>query len=72
MTPGEPDLPDAPACPLLGLAVDPRTRFTYPHPGHRCHASYKLKTIDLARQSSYCLSSGFADCERFRAFPRHP
>jgi hypothetical protein len=67
MTRGEPDLPDAPACPLLGLAADPRTRFTFPHAGHRCHAAHRPSTVDLARQSSYCLSSGFAACERFRA-----
>jgi hypothetical protein len=72
MTHGEPDLPEAPACPLLGLAVDPRTRFTFPHPSHRCHASRKLLTIDRGRQSGYCLSSEFANCERFRAFLGHP
>jgi len=72
MTLGELDLHDAPACPLLGLAADPRTRFTFPHPGHRCHAARRPKTIDLARQSSYCLSSSFAACERFRAHTPAP
>lgn len=72
MTRGELDLPDAPACPLLGLVGDPRTRFTFPHPGHRCHAAHRPKTIDLARQSAYCLSSGFAACDRFRAHQPRP
>jgi len=72
MSPGEPDPPDAPACPLLGLAVDARTRFTFPHPGHRCHATRRPGTADLARQSRYCLSTNYADCERFRAFLPRP
>jgi LysM repeat protein len=67
MARAEPDPPDAPACPLLGLVGDPRTHFTFPHPGHRCHAAHRPITVDLARQSSYCLSSGFAACDRFRA-----
>lgn len=67
MTHRQPDLPDAPACPFLGLEADSRTRFTFPHPGHRCHAARGASTIDLARQSGYCLSSSYPACERFRA-----
>jgi LysM repeat protein len=72
MTRGEPNLPDPPACPLLGLAADPRTRFTFAHPDHRCHATRRPSTTDLARQSRFCLSTSFADCERFRAFLPRP
>ena len=65
MAAGELDLPDAPACPLLGLAGDPRTHFTFPHPGHRCHAMRSPGSIDARRQSTYCLSRGFTACERY-------
>ena len=61
-------VPDAPACPLLGLANDRRSHFTYPHPQHRCHAGGHPKGVDVARQTSYCLASDFAACERFRAW----
>jgi hypothetical protein len=65
MAAGELDWPDAPACPLLGLAGDPRTHFTFPHPGHRCHALRSPGSIDTARQSTYCLSRGFTACDRY-------
>ena len=58
--------PDPPACPLLGLAADPRSHFTYPHPGHRCFASGHPGTADAHRQTAYCLSPDFPKCDRFR------
>ena len=67
MTHRQPDLSEAPACPFLGLEANSRTRFTFPHPSHRCHAARGARTIDLARQSGYCLSSSYPACERFRA-----
>jgi len=72
MTRGTPDLPDAPACSFLGLAADSRTRFTFPHPGHRCHAGHWPGAVDLVRQSNYCLSSNYAACDRFRAHLPRP
>jgi hypothetical protein len=59
---------DAPACPLLGLAADRRSHFSYPHPGHRCFAKHHPTTTDPVRQSSYCLSPRYPTCDRFRAW----
>jgi hypothetical protein len=64
------DIPDAPGCPLLGLAVDRRTRYTFPHPDHRCHAGGSPSTIEPGRQSTYCLSLEFAGCDRYLAWQR--
>jgi len=72
MTHRQPDLPDAPACPFLGLEADPRTRFTFPHPGHRCHAGRRPSAVEQALQARYCLSPDYAVCERFRASVRPP
>ena len=68
MTTREPDLNDAPACLLVGLAGDPRTHFTFPHPGHRCHAMRSPGTIDAVRQAKYCLGPGFTACDRYQVF----
>jgi len=62
------DIPDAPACPLLGLLDDRRSHFTYPHRQHRCYAGGHPKRVDVARQTSYCLAFDFAACDRFRAW----
>lgn len=67
----EPDFADAPACPLLGLVVDRDTRFTFPHPGHRCYGARQFptlrpKTIEPTYQASYCLSADFVACGRYR------
>jgi LysM domain len=70
MVSAELDVPDAPACPLLGLAVDRRTHYTFPHPGHRCFATQPPGTTDPDRQSAYCLSARFDACDRFRVFQR--
>ena len=64
------DVPDAPGCPLLGLAVDRRTRYTFPHPGHRCYASGSPTTIEPGHQSTYCLSLEFMACDRYRVRQR--
>ena len=66
MTRGTPDLPDASACPLLGLADDPRTRFTFPHPGHRCHAGSRPSVVVPGWQATRCLSADFATCDQYR------
>jgi hypothetical protein len=58
-------VPDAPGCPLLGLAADPRSHFTYPHPGHRCFAKNLPAATDASRQATYCLSFDFAACDRY-------
>ena len=62
------DGPDASACPLLGLAADRRSHFTYPHPGHRCFAKKHPATTDARRQATYCLSLDFTSCDRYRAW----
>ena len=62
------DVPDAPGCPLVGLALDRRTRYTFPHPGHRCHSTGTPGAIDPGRQSAYCLSLAFAACDRYVAW----
>ena len=61
-----PDLPDISACPLLGLVDDPRTRFTFPHPGHRCHAGSRPSAVVPGWQATRCLSPDFATCDRYR------
>ncbi len=67
MTYRDRDSPDPQACPLLGLAGDSRTHYTFPHPGHRCHADRSPGKVDLARQSSYCLSANFVSCGLYQA-----
>jgi hypothetical protein len=62
--------PDTSACPFLGLDNDRRTRYTYPHPGHRCFVTGRAKTTDARRQSTYCLDPGFAACDRYQARER--
>jgi hypothetical protein len=62
------DGPDAPVCPLLGLATDRRSHYSYPHLGHRCFAKGRPATTDAGRQATYCLSSGFSACDRYRAW----
>ena len=62
--------PDAPACPLLGLALDPRTHYTFPHPAHRCHAEGAPAAVESRLQSTTCLSALFTGCGRFRAWER--
>lgn len=61
----DPDGIEAPACPFLGLLGDRRTRFTFPHPGHRCWASGHQRDVDLHRQVTYCLGRQYATCDRF-------
>jgi LysM repeat protein len=56
---------DTPVCPHLGLAADPRSHFTYPHPGHRCFVKDQPATTDATRQATFCLSSGFTACDRY-------
>jgi hypothetical protein len=72
MASAELDIRDAPACPLLGLAVDRRSHYTFPHPGHRCFATQPPGTTGPDRQSAYCLTAGFDACDRFRVFQRRP
>jgi LysM repeat protein len=59
---------DPPACPFLGLAGDPETRFTFPHAGHRCHADPAPGPVSEPHQASYCLNAGYATCTRYRAW----
>jgi hypothetical protein len=67
MASSEIDRLDAPACPFLGLAADPRSHFTYPHPAHRCFAKKRPATSDVQRQATFCLSLDFTTCDRYPA-----
>lgn len=58
---------DGPVCPLLGMATDRRSHFTYPHPEHRCFAKERAATTDARRQIDYCISPSFSSCDRFQA-----
>ena len=53
-------------CPYLGLADDPRTRFSFPVAGHRCQVKSKAAKIDLTQQARYCLSGRYSTCDRYR------
>ena len=53
-------------CPYLGLPDDPRSRFTFADPAHRCHVGAKPTPIDLGHQGAYCLTTGYPACRRFR------
>jgi hypothetical protein len=55
------------ACPLLGLAGDPRTRFTFAVASHRCYAGARPAPIELGHQGALCLSAAYPECGRFRA-----
>jgi hypothetical protein len=70
MVSSEFDVPDAPGCSLLGLAVDRRTRYTFPHPGHRCHATGPPGAIEPGHQSTFCLSTSSSACVRYQAWQR--
>ena len=53
------------ACPYLGLAEDSDTRLTYASAAHRCRAGRMTRTIGLAHQAAFCLSSTYPSCKRF-------
>ena len=57
---------EPPVCPLLGLAGDPATHFTFPTAGHRCQATGRPAPIELAQQGALCLSATYPDCHLFR------
>lgn len=54
-------------CPLLGLAHDSRTRFTFATAAHRCHAGLNPSAMDLGYQGTFCLTAAYPGCRRFRA-----
>ncbi|MGD0862577.1 MAG: hypothetical protein ABSA21_07420 [Candidatus Limnocylindrales bacterium] len=64
----ERDLADAPACPLLGLAADRRTRYTFPHPDHLCYATATPGVLGPVHQAACCLSLSFMACDRYRSW----
>lgn len=59
-------VPDAVACPYLGLLEDRRTRFLFATPAHRCLSRRRPATIDLDHQVRFCLSAAFSICKRYR------
>jgi hypothetical protein len=64
------DVPDPIACPLLGLAADGSSHFTFPHPVHRCFAGKHQAKVDASRQVAYCLGPGYTGCDRYEARQR--
>ena len=64
------DLSDAPGCPLIGLAADQGTRYTFPHPDHRCYSSGSATGIKPEKQATYCLCLDYVSCDRYGAW-RH-
>jgi hypothetical protein len=62
------DGPDAEACPFIGLAEDPATRFTFPHPDHRCRAGGRPSVVEYGHQGRACLTRDFVACDRYRAW----
>lgn len=59
-------LPPTPVgCPLLGLKDDPRSRFEFPHPAHRCGATAVPGIISLNDQKAFCCGA-YDECARFR------
>ncbi len=66
----EPDLVDPRVCPLLGLAADHRTRYSFPNPAHRCFATEPAGSVDAGRQTTLCFTPEFGTCERLEAWRR--
>ena len=64
LSPADPD--NQVTCPLLGIPDDPRSRFTFATPSHRCYAGLKAAPIDLVHQGAYCLAARYPECVRFR------
>jgi hypothetical protein len=57
--------PDPVACPYLGLPDDPRSRFMFATPAHRCYAERKPSEVNVDYQGRYCLSDLFPSCPRY-------
>jgi hypothetical protein len=55
------------ACPYLGLDGDPRTRFLFATPAHRCHVRRRPAAIDIDHQGRFCLTPDFRACPRYEA-----
>jgi LysM repeat protein len=68
MASSEVEIPDAPACPFLGIAADRRSHFTFPHPAHRCYVKGHASSTDARRQTNFCLTNGYASCDRYRSW----
>ena len=53
-------------CPFLGAARDPDTVLAYSSTANRCYAFQDSDHVDREKQRVHCLSSSFAECERFQ------
>ena len=62
------DLSDAPGCPLIGLAADRGTRYTFPHPDHRCYSSGSANGIKPEKQATHCLCLDYTSCDLYRVW----
>lgn len=57
--------PPTGACPFLGLAADPPSRFDFPSSEHRCRSAAPPVYVELAHQGTYCLTSRHVSCARY-------
>ena len=53
------------ACPYLGLEGDPRTRFAFSSPAHRCYAGARPVTVSQEWQAGTCLVTASPRCDSF-------
>lgn len=59
-------------CPFLGAAGDPDTALAYSSTANRCYAFQDADHVDSEKQRVHCLSSSFAECERFQQGVKSP
>ena len=52
-------------CPLLGLAEDRASHFSYPEAAHLCFAAKRPDFIPLEHQGDFCFSQNYPACPRF-------
>jgi len=55
------------ACPYLGLAEDPDTRFSVPDQEHICRGTRRQSYIPDLQQRAYCLNAQYLTCAVFLA-----
>lgn len=53
-------------CPFVGLADDQQSRFSFPHPAHRCFGLRRPKAIAPPYQTTFCLTPSYAGCTIYR------
>ena len=53
-------------CPYVGLAYDPYTVFSNPTQLNRCFHVKRATRVTLEHQTSFCLSSGYPECDVYK------